>query len=237
MRGGRSLPAARRAYGWGFLSKALFALLSLVGVMLLANPEGLESLRDEQELAAFPSGEALPVLRMGHASLAADMAWIRAIQYYGKHRRDDRRYPYAEHLFRIITGLDAKFEQAYVFGGLVLSEDVRRPRAAEELLTRGMAQLPDSWWITFERGFLRWVRLGEPEAAAKDFYNASLCPDAPQWVARFAAYGYERAGEMEIAGGLWEQIAEETDNPMIREIAHRALERIGERESTGGGKP
>jgi hypothetical protein len=167
---------------------------------------------------------------MGHAPLAADLAWIRAIQYYGQHRRDDRRYPYAEHLFRTITGLDPTFEQAYVFGALVVAQDVGDPSAAEDLLTRGMAELPDSWWITFERGFLRWLHSDRPKAAAEDFRRASLCPDAPPWVARFAAYGYEKAGETGIARILWEQIAKETDNPMVRDIAERALKRIEDHE-------
>jgi hypothetical protein len=171
---------------------------------------------------------------MGHAPLAADLAWIRAVQYYGQHRREDRHYPFAEHLFRIITGLDPRFEQAYVFGAVVLAEDAGEPQAAEELLTRGMAHLPESWWVAFERGFLRWVYLNEPRSASRDFRNASLKPGAPPWVARFAAYGYERAGERDIARNLWEQIARETDNPMIHKIALRALERI-EVESAGEG--
>jgi hypothetical protein len=163
---------------------------------------------------------------MGHAPLAADLAWIRAIQYYGQHRRHDRRYPYAEHLFRTITGLDPTFEQAYAFGALVVAQDAGDPSAAEDLLTRGMAELPDSWWITFERGFLRWIHSDRPKAAAEDFRRASLCPGAPPWVSRFAAYGYEKAGAKGVARVLWKQIAEETDNPMVREIAERALKRI-----------
>jgi hypothetical protein len=136
-------------------------------------------------------------------------------------------------LFRVITGLDPTFEQAYIFGALVLAEDAGDIDAALGLLTIGMAALPDSWWLAFERGFLRWIHLDEPEVAAKDFHRASLLPGAPPWMSRFAAWAYERTGRKLVAVGLWEQIVKETDNPMVREIAERALKRLEEAESEG----
>jgi tetratricopeptide (TPR) repeat protein len=178
------------------------------------------------ELEAFPSGRALELLRLGHAPLAADLAWLRAIQYYGQHRLSDQRYDAAGHLFDVITRLDPRFEEAYVFGALVLAEDVGDAEAADRLLTRGMARCPESWWLRFERGFLRWIHRGWLEAGARDMERASRLPGAPGWVARLAAGTYERAGDLEAARRIWERLASETTNPRVREIAERALDRI-----------
>jgi hypothetical protein len=202
-------------------------MAALAGVLFLADPRhGGRALDGAAELAAFPSGKALPVLRLGHAQLAADVGWLRAIQYYGEHRRGDRIYPHADHIFRIITGLDPRFEMAYVFGALVLAEDAGDDLAARELLTRGMAARPDSWWIAFERGFLQWISGGDTDAAARDMQRASRLPNAPAWVGRFAAHTYELAGKPATAAALWKEIAEETDNPQIRDIALRAVKKL-----------
>jgi len=42
-----------------------------------------------EELAYYPSGQALQPATLGHAETAADLAWLRAVQYYGEHRVTD----------------------------------------------------------------------------------------------------------------------------------------------------
>lgn len=225
MRGRDAAPAMRRWSGGG---KLLVALGALAAVAIIGSPKPGEDTWARTELAAFPSGEALPTLRMGHAQLAADLAWLRAIQYYGEHRRSDHRYPYAGHIFRVITGLDPGFEHAYVFGALVLAEDAGLAGEARALLTEGMAARPYSWWLVFERGFLDWVHREDIESAAKDMAAASRLPGAPSWVSRFAAHCNETVGKRAFAMALWKQVAEQTHNPRIRDIALRALERLSE---------
>ncbi|MBD3333925.1 MAG: hypothetical protein GF355_00230 [Candidatus Eisenbacteria bacterium] len=221
-------PTGRRRPGGGrWWVSLLVAGAALAGSAVTAKhwPAAAISI-PEPELSAFPSGRALPLLRLGHAQLAADLAWLRAIQYYGRHRMEDQSYPHARHLFDVITGLDPEFEDAYIFGALILAEDVGRPQQAEELLTRGMAAMPQSWWLAFERGFLRMLHRDDRERAAHDFLRASRIPGAPAWVARFAAWNYEKLGQAERARRLWEQVARSTQDPKVREIAARALERL-----------
>jgi hypothetical protein len=38
-----------------------------------------------EELAYYPSGDHLGRMTLGHAETAADLAWLRAVQYYGEH--------------------------------------------------------------------------------------------------------------------------------------------------------
>src|SRR4029079_17912289 len=42
--------------------------------------------RPLEELSYYPSGRHLKAATLGHAESAADLAWLRAVQYYGAHR-------------------------------------------------------------------------------------------------------------------------------------------------------
>jgi hypothetical protein len=190
---------------------------------------------DGAELRFFPTGPWVRPLACGHARLAADLAWLEAIQYYGLHRKTDRRYPYAETLFRTLTGLDPSFEAAYVFGALVLAEDGGRPEAARALLRQGMSANPGSWLLPFEYGFLaylgRWDRGEAPEYLAR----ASRMPGAPSSVARLAAHAATRAQNRNLAIELWREMLRSSENEEVRRIALRSLRELGAAEAGAGG--
>ena len=57
----------------------------------------------DEELMYFPSGKFLKEASLGHEMIVADMAWVRAIQYYGRHRQTDQDYGMSDFLNRIDT--------------------------------------------------------------------------------------------------------------------------------------
>ena len=186
------------------------------------------------ELVLFPSGRMLAEMSLGHPQLLADAAWLTAIQYYGKHRLTDRRYPLAPQIFEVITQADPGFRNAYLFGALVTAED-GNPAAAEALLRRGLERNPGSWQMHFELGFFLYVYRRSMPEAARAFEQAAALPDAPEYVRRFAAASWERAERPEIALRLWEEIAVRTDNAEVRRIAEshrRALGAAGAARAT-----
>jgi tetratricopeptide (TPR) repeat protein len=201
------------------------ALAALAGLcVVLAAPAGGEFSRqrtpipDGAELALFPTGRMLTEMSLGHPHLLADAAWLAAVQYYGKHRLSDRRYPLAPQVFDVITQADPGFRSAYLFGALVAAED-GNPVAAEALLRRGVERNPDSWELQFELGFYLYVYRGSWSEAAQRFQRAAALRGAPEYVARFAAAAWERADQPDFALLLWERIAQQTDNSEIRRIA------------------
>ena len=181
---------------------------------------------DPAELALFPSGRWLNEMSLGHPHLLADAAWVTAIQYYGKHRQTDRRYPLAPQLFEVITEADPSFRNAYLFGALVAAED-GNPKAAEALLRRGVERNPRSWELQFEFGFFFYVYRRSGPEAARAFQRAAALPGAPEYVARFAAAAWEQAGQPDFARLLWERIARQTDNPEVARIAAERLAALG----------
>lgn len=206
---------------------ALLAGLILTGAGWLGNQFAASrpALRDAAEMTFFPSGRFLREASLGHRHLAADLGWLAAIQYYGKHRRSDRHYPLAPHLFAVITEVDPHFESAYFFASLILTEAGFRRRAGA-LLERGCECNPDSWRLRFELGFFHYVITQSYDLAADAFEAAAALPGAPEYVRRFGAAAYQRAGDVAMARQLWELIAAASENEEIRRMARERLEKL-----------
>lgn len=181
--------------------------------------------RAQGELAFFPSGKQLACLSLGQPTLLADLTWLAAIQYYGKHHLGDRRYPLAEHLFEVTTRIDPRFRTAYIFAGLVLGEDARDVAAARRVLTRGMASNPGDWMLAFQRGFLEYA-CGDRPTGAAFMGRASRMEGAPAYTRRLAAHACARTGRRELAVALWQEVESESDDPALRELARRRLEEL-----------
>ena len=181
---------------------------------------------DPTELALFPTGAWIRPLACGFNELVADAVWLRALQYYGEHRASDRRYPYLETLFQTLTDLDPRFVNAYIFGALTLAEDEGQLDRGLALLRRGMAANPESWWLTFEYGFLQYIH-GDFAQAGHWLARAARMEGAEPWVQRLAAYASAKAGDHETALALWLEIYRNSENDEIRRIAREYLERLG----------
>jgi hypothetical protein len=180
---------------------------------------------EASELPLFPSGRALALFSFGQPTLLADVAWLQAIQYYGKHRLEDRRYPLAAHLFDVTVRCDPSFRMAYIFGSLVLEEATGGLASSRDLLRRGQGANPEEWSLVFHRGFLEYLR-GDPLAGAREMDRAGRMANAPSYVVRLAAHAYLRAGERDRAEDLWEMIERESEDEGMRELARDRLREI-----------
>jgi hypothetical protein len=179
-----------------------------------------------EELAYYPSGEWIGPLSLGERASFADLTWLRAIQYYGEHRTTDNRFVAMAHVFDIITQLDPRYRNAYVFGATSLAQEGQQFEAGVALLERGRAAEPDAWVYPFEIGFLYYVQRRDAAQAALWFEEAVRKQDCPDYVSRFAAYTSGKAGYDEQAVALWQAVAEETPNRLLREKAVAEARRL-----------
>lgn len=188
-----------------------------------------------EELAYYPSGHALRPAALGHTETAADLAWLRAVQYYGEHRQSDLHFMQLEHVFDILTTLAPGFESPYVFGAFALAQEGRDFPAAERLMLKGIDNNPTSSRLAFELGFLYYVRPGGRDLprAAEFFERAARLPGSPPNAARFAAFARQHSGDLIVALQLWNQVRLTTDNRYLREMAEKEMGRIQEALSTG----
>jgi tetratricopeptide (TPR) repeat protein len=216
--------------GEKWLSQTLLILLAVAlfagGICVRKEALGDVPRQSGQELMYFPSGKFLKQSALGHTSTLADIAWLRAIQYYGHHRLTDKKYDMVGHIFDIVTTLDPNFVHAYVFGAIVLAQDAGRPEEGLALLKKGMRHNPENWLLAFETGFIYHIMLKDYENAGRYFRLASVLPNAPSFPARFAAFANERAGRTETAIQLWSEIAKATPNTQLKEIAEEHIEKL-----------
>jgi Flp pilus assembly protein TadD len=188
-----------------------------------------------EELSYYPSGRFLRPATLGHAESAADLAWLRAVQYYGEHRATDNRFVRMGHVFEILTSLAPSFRPAYVFGAFALAQEGRDFEQAEALMLKGIEANPRDGWLAFELGFLYYVRPGgrDLRRAAAMFEQASHQPDAPPQAKRFAAFARQHAGDLSVAYELWASVRRDSPNRYLREIAEKEMARIREAMESG----
>lgn len=188
-----------------------------------------------EELSYYPSGRRLSLATLGHAETFADLAWLRAVQYYGEHRRTDLRFTRLYHVFDILTSLSPQFVPAYVFGAFALAQEGNDFESAEALMLKGVEANPSSGALAFELGFLYFVRPGGRDLphAAEYFEQAARLPDGPPSSHRFAAFVRQNAGDLAVARALWRHVAETSVNRYMLEMAEREIAKIDKALATG----
>jgi TPR repeat protein len=188
-----------------------------------------------EELSYYPSGQFLRPATLGHAEAAADLSWLRAVQYYGEHRRSDNRFSRMAHVFDILTTLSPTFVPSYVFGAFALAQEGGQFQAAERLMLKGLAANPTSAELAFKLGFLYYVRPGGRDLprAAEYFELSARLPNPPPQARRFAAFCRQHGGELPVAYALWEGVYRETRNRYLRAMAEREMRQIREAMATG----
>ena len=188
-----------------------------------------------EELSYYPSGQRLGLVTMGHQETFADLAWMRAVQYYGEHRRTDMLFTRLDHVFDILTTLSPHFVPAYVFGSFALAQEGGAFDSAEALMLKGLEANPSSGRLAFEMGFLYYVKPGGRDLghAGEYFEQSARMADAPPSARRFAAYVRQNSGDLLVARALWMDVAQRPDNMYLREMAEREIGRIDRALATG----
>lgn len=234
MTGSLGHPVRRRmGIAWALalaLGAGAFALADRA-YQVLPHPQPL------QELSYYPSGQHLKPATLGHAESAADVAWLRAVQYYGEHRSTDLRFTQMYHVFDILTSLSPHFIPAYVFGAFALAQEGFEFERAEQLMLKGLEHNPHSGVLAFEMGFLYYVRPGgrDLRRAGELFERAARQSDAPPQSARFAAFARQHAGDLRVAYEMWHHVAQTSGNRYLREMAEREMTKI--RDALASGRP
>jgi hypothetical protein len=224
-------------------------LVSAVAGVLITAAGSVQQVR-EMRFSAPPledarlyitSGPLVKRLTAGYNTLAADLYWIRAIQYFGGIRLKladpsatlergealptdyDQLYP----LLDLTTTLDPYFNIAYRFGSIFLAEPfpsgAGRPDLAIALLEKGLRERPDRWEYMQDIGFVHYWWRHDYQAAAESFRRASQVPGAPWWLASLAAVTLAEGGDRASSRLMWETIRESAEIDWLRRDAERRL--------------
>jgi tetratricopeptide (TPR) repeat protein len=225
-----------------FLTRRGRALGLVVVGLLLAVATALQMARDrqfatdapaKQEILYVQSTETMKRFALSYAGLAADIYWIRAIQYFGGERRStdpQKNYGLLYPLLNISTSLDPRFNIAYRFGAIFLSEDPPRgpgrPDLAIALLQKGIAVMPEKWEYYQDLGYVHFWARHDYSAAAEWFRKGSEVPGAPWFLKPLAAHTLAAGGDRHTARLLYQALAESRENDFMQKDAHRRLRQL-----------
>ena len=171
-------------------------------------------------------------------NLLADTFWLQFLQYNGEKLLEDQDTRAYEHLWEgltLITGLDPKFRDAYVFGSWVLGDAGLAAQAAE-LVKRGWASYPDDARLPFQLGFIEFLYCHDNAKAQAAFRAAAdLAGRSPETSGlqipstRMAAAMAVKRNQHDTAISIWRVLfdkANQVNDRRMRDIARRALERL-----------
>jgi hypothetical protein len=184
-------------------------------------------------------------MSLGLDALAADVYWIRTIQYFGRKLLDSGKpitarataeidMPLLAPLLDIVVTLDPQYMPAYRFGAIFLPE--RDLDAAIRLLERGIRENPNAWRLYQDIAYIYWQHGKQlPEAEQDAFYEkaamyydeGSRKPDAKWWMADMAGLMRIKGQDREVARAIYKSYAESDDE----HIRSQALARLKQLDS------
>lgn len=210
--------------------KAAAALLAVAGAaavpFLQARVDGaLGAHRAQDEVLYLAEGAQVKRLVPGFEHLAADIYWLRTVQYFGGQRAfaADKRFELLYPLIEITTTLDPRMEIAYRYGAVFLAEPspigAGRPDLGVAVLERGVRNNPASWRLYQELGFFHFIYRKDARRAAEVLVEASEIPGAGPWLKNLAAELLGKGGEREIARRMWQEMFEQAEPGAMKENA------------------
>ena len=169
-----------------------------------------------------PSGKFLRYATFGFRSLAADVIYLWAIQYYSTPTIDDR-FDHLDHIFAIINELDPRYQDPYEVGALIAVQEARDLRAAFAILDRGAANNPDQWIYPFNAGHIALMTLKDFSLAEKYFERTMKVPGAPDFVERLRANALFKKGDLKTSWETWLDIYNRAPDERTKKIASNHL--------------
>jgi hypothetical protein len=190
----------------------------MLGAQLAVQPQA-------DELVYLPPTRFLKAVALGYEHALADVLWFRTINYFGRHYRSDRVYPWLASMCDVVTDLDPRAEHVYRFGGVLLPWEANRVDDGIALLEKGARNIPESWQILYMLGFSYYFFKADIAAASDRLSQAARVPDAPAFISGLTAlmhaaqYGPDsaiaflneldrRGGDDEMRGFIRERIRE-----------------------------
>ena len=213
-----------------FAGATLVACLAL-SVLTLRKIDEIREGATLKEVLYIPSAKTVERMSLGYDGLLADIYWTRVVQYFGsKHRANSKQYKLLAPLLDITTTLDPHLIVAYQFGSTFLAqkppEGAGQPEESVRMIEKGIRANPETWQLYYELGFLQYMELHDPAAAARTFERGSTIPHAHPFLKILAASMAQHAGERNLARMLWTTTYQTTEDSMIKANASKHLRAI-----------
>src|SRR5512136_785237 len=185
---------------------------ALAGAVLISRaipPQAARS--DTRQAIFFPRVEIVRPALLGFTGLAADLTWIRTVQYFGSRIEGKERFPQLYQLVDMTTSLDPHFLDAYQYGALFLTI-ARQYSNAIAVYRKGIAANPSAWQLPHDLGRLYFLDLQDYQQALHWWEITDRLPGRPHYIPRFLIRLQAKLGHVETALELWQQMLDHSEN-------------------------
>jgi hypothetical protein len=179
-----------------------------------------------KELAFLPKGSVLKVAVLGYRNVAADLIWLRAVQYFGEKKQNVAGYRWAYHTTNVVTDLDPHFILAYYTGGTVLGVWAGMLDESVALLKKGIQHNPQDWRLPFLLGYDYFYELCDAVNGAQYLQLASGLPGAPPYLPKLAARLTVEAGNPDAALEFLARFRQQVTDERIRAALEQRIKEV-----------
>ncbi len=196
----------------------VLAALSTLIILNLSSRTQARQLRDnavfamQGEVLYVPDRRQLRLMTLGYDQTAADLVWVRTLEYFASHFKGDRRYPWLEHFLEQIISLDPDFTKVYhwaganvLYGRRFTNENVER---SNHFYALALKRDPDDFEAAYRLGLNYYVELKSDDSEQRRKWReqglsylerAANTPGAPTRVRNLVASISSRLGNKKIA--------------------------------------
>ncbi len=174
------------------------------------------------DVDVVPRAPVVRWLSLGHALLASHFYWLRAVQYIGEPRADERGWDRLFPLVDLVTDLDPRHGYAYQVAGVVLGT-AGRVRESNAILEKGTRNVPDRYILPYLRAFNAFYHEGDWPSAGRWAEIAANEPGAPAHVRRSVLAFYVKGDRADAAIHFLENVLAETKDDESRKAVEAQL--------------
>ena len=151
-----------------------------------------------------PSSTYLQVASLGQKNFVSDLVFIWAVQFFDRYAQSVRD-EYLFHTFDVITDLDPRFTEAYIFGDLFLSLD-RRFDLIYKLADKGITRNPKEWLVAWDAGSYAFFQ-AKDYAQAQRFFRVAADRNPDRTILQdLLANAYKYKGDYQNSLDYWQAI-------------------------------
>jgi tetratricopeptide (TPR) repeat protein len=174
------------------------------------------------DVGIVPKASTLRWLSLGHPTLAANLLWLKAVQYIGDPRASERGWDKLYPLADAVTDLDPQHVYAYYVAGTLLGP-LGSVADSNAILEKGSRALPDRYILPYLRAFNAFYYDDDWTTAGRFAEISARAPGAPPHVRQNVLAYYVKGQRADAAIAFLEQSLTEANDPETRKAVEGQL--------------
>ncbi len=176
------------------------------------------------DVTFVPRAQSLRWLSLGHPLLAANLTWLRAVQYMGEPRANQRGWEKLRPLVDVVTDLDPRHGYAYqTTGNMLASAGLLADSNA--VLEKGTRNVPNRYILPFHRAVNAFLYAGDYAEAGRWFEIAADTPGAPVRLREYVVAMYVKGDTAEAALSFLRRMEAEAEDDESRRAISAQIQR------------